>query len=109
VILAPYRPVSAALAKLGAPGGGVHAAFGVEWHRLPWPHYQVSEVWGRERDGPAATETPGRVDVASAVNRSRGTQWGLSASFGGNMAWRKTGLFHPAEEVLLLTCDVCER
>ncbi len=25
------------------------------------------------------------------------------------MAWRKTGLFHPAEEVLVLTCDVCER
>jgi hypothetical protein len=25
------------------------------------------------------------------------------------MAWRKTGLFHAAEEVLVLTCDVCER
>jgi len=25
------------------------------------------------------------------------------------MAWRKTGTFHPAEEVLVLTCDVCER
>jgi hypothetical protein len=24
------------------------------------------------------------------------------------MGWRKTGLFHPAEEVLVLTCDVCE-
>lgn len=25
------------------------------------------------------------------------------------MAWRKTGLFHPADEILVLTCDVCER
>jgi hypothetical protein len=25
------------------------------------------------------------------------------------MGWRKTGLFHPAEEVMVLTCDVCER
>jgi hypothetical protein len=25
------------------------------------------------------------------------------------MAWRKSGLFHPAEEILVLTCDVCER
>jgi hypothetical protein len=25
------------------------------------------------------------------------------------MAWRKTGLFHPAAEVLVMTCDVCER
>jgi hypothetical protein len=25
------------------------------------------------------------------------------------MAWRKTGLLRPAEEVLVLTCDVCER
>ncbi len=25
------------------------------------------------------------------------------------MAWRKTGLFHPATEILVLTCDVCER
>lgn len=25
------------------------------------------------------------------------------------MAWRKTGLFRPADEILVLTCDVCER
>jgi len=25
------------------------------------------------------------------------------------MAWRKTGIFHPTEEVLVMTCDVCER
>ena len=25
------------------------------------------------------------------------------------MAWRKSGLFHPAEEILVITCDVCER
>lgn len=25
------------------------------------------------------------------------------------MARRKTGLFRPAEEILVLTCDVCER
>lgn len=25
------------------------------------------------------------------------------------MAWRKSGSFHPAEEILILTCDVCER
>jgi hypothetical protein len=25
------------------------------------------------------------------------------------MARRRTGLFHPPEEVLVLTCDVCER
>jgi hypothetical protein len=25
------------------------------------------------------------------------------------MAWRRSGLFHPAEEVLVVTCDVCER
>jgi hypothetical protein len=25
------------------------------------------------------------------------------------MAWRKSGVFHPAEEILVLTCDVCER
>jgi hypothetical protein len=25
------------------------------------------------------------------------------------MGSRKTGLFHPAEEVMVLTCDVCER
>jgi hypothetical protein len=25
------------------------------------------------------------------------------------MAWRKSGLFHPPEEILVVTCDVCER
>lgn len=25
------------------------------------------------------------------------------------MAWRTSGLFQPAQEVLILTCDVCER
>ena len=25
------------------------------------------------------------------------------------MGFRKSGLFHPAEEVLVMTCDVCER
>lgn len=25
------------------------------------------------------------------------------------MAWRKSGLFHPAQEILIVTCDVCER
>jgi hypothetical protein len=25
------------------------------------------------------------------------------------MAWRKSGLFHAAEEILVMTCDVCER
>lgn len=25
------------------------------------------------------------------------------------MAWRKSGLFHPAQEILIATCDVCER
>jgi hypothetical protein len=25
------------------------------------------------------------------------------------MAWRKSGLFHPVEEILVMTCDVCER
>jgi hypothetical protein len=25
------------------------------------------------------------------------------------MGFRKTGVFHPAEEVLVLTCDVCEQ
>ena len=25
------------------------------------------------------------------------------------MAWRKTGRHRPAEEILVLTCDVCER
>jgi hypothetical protein len=25
------------------------------------------------------------------------------------MGFRKTGAFHPAQEVLVLTCDICER
>lgn len=25
------------------------------------------------------------------------------------MAWRKSGILQPAEEILVLTCDVCER
>ena len=25
------------------------------------------------------------------------------------MAWRRSGLFHAAEEILVVTCDVCER
>lgn len=25
------------------------------------------------------------------------------------MAWRTSGLFHPAEEILVATCDVCGR
>ncbi len=25
------------------------------------------------------------------------------------MAWRRSGLFHPAAEILVVTCDVCER
>lgn len=25
------------------------------------------------------------------------------------MAWRKSGLFHPPQEILIVTCDVCER
>lgn len=25
------------------------------------------------------------------------------------MGWRKTGFFHKPEEILVLTCDVCER
>lgn len=25
------------------------------------------------------------------------------------MAWRRTGQYRPAEEILVLTCDVCER
>jgi len=25
------------------------------------------------------------------------------------MAWRKTGLFQEPEEILVLTCDICER
>ena len=25
------------------------------------------------------------------------------------MGWRKSGLFDPAREILILTCDVCER
>ena len=25
------------------------------------------------------------------------------------MGYRKTGVFHPAEEIVVLTCDVCER
>ena len=25
------------------------------------------------------------------------------------MAWRRSGLFHPVQEILILTCDVCER
>lgn len=25
------------------------------------------------------------------------------------MGFRKTGAFHPAQEILILTCDVCER
>jgi hypothetical protein len=25
------------------------------------------------------------------------------------MAWRKTGLYRSAEEILIMTCDVCER
>lgn len=25
------------------------------------------------------------------------------------MGWRRTGRFHPAEEILVMTCDVCER
>jgi hypothetical protein len=25
------------------------------------------------------------------------------------MGFRKTGVFHPAQEILVLTCDVCER
>jgi hypothetical protein len=25
------------------------------------------------------------------------------------MALRKSGLFHPAQEILIVTCDVCER
>jgi hypothetical protein len=26
-----------------------------------------------------------------------------------NMGFRKTGTFHPAQEVLVMTCDICER
>ena len=25
------------------------------------------------------------------------------------MAWRRTGVFRPAEEVFVMTCDMCER
>jgi hypothetical protein len=25
------------------------------------------------------------------------------------MAWRKTGTFYPQQEILVMTCDVCER
>jgi hypothetical protein len=25
------------------------------------------------------------------------------------MAWRKSGRYHPAEEILVMTCDVCGR
>ena len=25
------------------------------------------------------------------------------------MAWRKSGLFHTTEDILVMTCDVCER
>jgi hypothetical protein len=25
------------------------------------------------------------------------------------MAWRKTGVFRPAEEIFVMTCDICER
>lgn len=25
------------------------------------------------------------------------------------MGWRKTGNFHPPQEILVMTCDVCER
>jgi len=25
------------------------------------------------------------------------------------MGWRKTGVFHAAQEILVMTCDVCER
>jgi hypothetical protein len=25
------------------------------------------------------------------------------------MAWRKTGVFRPAEEIFVMTCDMCER
>jgi hypothetical protein len=25
------------------------------------------------------------------------------------MAWRRSGQFHPAQEILIVTCDVCER
>jgi hypothetical protein len=25
------------------------------------------------------------------------------------MGWRRTGAFHAAEEILVMTCDVCER
>jgi hypothetical protein len=25
------------------------------------------------------------------------------------MGWRKSGLFHPRQEILVMTCDVCER
>lgn len=25
------------------------------------------------------------------------------------MGWRKSGLFHTAQEILIVTCDVCER
>jgi hypothetical protein len=25
------------------------------------------------------------------------------------MGWRKSGAFHPPQEILIMTCDVCER
>jgi hypothetical protein len=28
---------------------------------------------------------------------------------GGRMGVRKTGAFHPPQEILVLTCDICER
>jgi hypothetical protein len=33
----------------------------------------------------------------------------MSAMQESKMAWRKTGRYRPAEEIRILTCDVCER
>lgn len=55
----------------------------------------------------AATETP---DLSKALPaRTRPGVLFSSKRLGKIMAWRKTGLHQPAQEILVMTCDVCER
>jgi hypothetical protein len=55
----------------------------------------------------AATENTGSVE--SAPGRNTAGVLFSSKRLGRTMAWRKTGLHYPAQEILVMTCDVCER
>jgi hypothetical protein len=54
----------------------------------------------------AATEFPS-IERRPGCNGRDGADQRCSEV--GAMAWRKTGRYRPAEEIQVMTCDVCER